>query len=106
MTSRPLFPTTLLGLSPPYLLGTGHTDHSGTCLREENITEQLDQALASLKLDTLDLDLLHEECRALFADFTAGQEKEMKALHLNLAQIEERVGRLTDAYIDSVIDKS
>lgn len=42
----------------------------------------------------------------MFADFTAGQEKEMKALHLNLAQIEERVGRLTDAYIDSVIDKS
>ena len=76
-----------------------------TCLREENITEQLDRALASLKLETLDLELLHEECRALFADFTAGREEEVKALHLNLAQIDERVARLTDAYIDRVIDK-
>jgi hypothetical protein len=76
-----------------------------TCLREENITEQLDRALASLKLDSLDLDLLNEECRSLFTDFVAEQEEEVKALHLNVAQIDERVARLTDAYIDRVIDK-
>jgi DNA invertase Pin-like site-specific DNA recombinase len=76
-----------------------------TCLREEFITEQLDRAFASLKLDSIDLDLLNEECRLLFTDYVAEQEEEVKALHLNVSQIDERVARLTDAYIDRVIDK-
>ncbi len=76
-----------------------------TCLREERISELLNLALAELKLGTLDLDLLGEKCRELFKDFASKREDEAKAFQLNLAQVEERIARLTDAYIDRAIDK-
>ncbi|MBI3894341.1 MAG: recombinase family protein [Acidobacteria bacterium] len=76
-----------------------------TCLREDAVAEQLDRAIAELNLDSLDIDLLKQECAFVTKDIAGSREQDVKALQLSVSQIDDRVLRLTDAYIDRLIDK-
>jgi site-specific DNA recombinase len=73
--------------------------------REERIDNALEEAFGSLRLDEEEINYV----RQWFANAQANQEvyraKEVEVVQLNLAQVRDRLGRLTDAYLDGAIDK-
>jgi site-specific DNA recombinase len=74
--------------------------------REERIDGALERAFAPLRLDEEEMRYV----RQWFANAQASQEvqraKQLEAIQLNLAQLRDRLGRLTDAYLDGAIDKA
>jgi DNA invertase Pin-like site-specific DNA recombinase len=84
-----------------------HTRQCGTrTTREERIDSALAGAFASLRLDEEEMRYV----RQWFANAQANREenrtKELEMARLKIAQVRDRLGRLTDAYIDGAIDKS
>ena len=84
-----------------------HNRQCGTkTTREERIDSTVAGAFAPLRLDEEEMNYV----RQWFANAQANQEahraKELETARLNLAHVRDRLGRLTDAYIDGAIDKS
>lgn len=76
-----------------------------TGVREEFIEEKIQESFTGLQLkeeDYRDLSFLVSESRGNWKD---EREKLLKTLQLSLKQIEGRLGKLTDAYLDGVLDK-
>jgi len=76
-----------------------------TCMREENIADQASDALSRLHYYPEEYDELAKEFERLDREAIGKREDHLKAATIQLNRINERLARLTDAYIDRLIDK-
>jgi site-specific DNA recombinase len=74
-------------------------------IREEQVEDEVQRVLASLQFEPGEIVELNQLVADLRGDWTNEQEAMLRALRLRLAEIKERLDRLTDAYIDRLIDK-
>lgn len=77
----------------------------GVSVREEIIDNGVRNALHDLVLNEQELADLATEFRRQTESIAANSAKEQEALRLKLANVDARVARLTDAYIDRLIEK-
>jgi len=78
---------------------------SKTCIREEAVETEVLQQFSLLRLNEEERVYATQEIARLRADWDKKEESLVQSLHLRLGQLNERLGRLTDAYIDRVIEK-
>lgn len=76
-----------------------------TTLREEVVTEELNQLLGRLRFGDDEKAYFTEKVFSLREEWTKQWESGMAAMKLQIAQSKDRRKRLTDAYLDQVIDK-
>jgi len=76
-----------------------------TCLREEDVEAVFLRTFSDLRFADDERRYFWDEVRKLKSDDRQNQEKTISALQLQLSQMGERLNRLTDAYIDRLIDK-
>jgi len=75
------------------------------CVREELIEQAVVQNLKALQLDPKDHTFLKKKIGILQTSFSANRMDGIEALQIKLAQAKDRMDRLTDAYLDSGIDR-
>jgi site-specific DNA recombinase len=83
--------------------------HTGSCatkgIREEDVDDEVRRTLSKLQLEHEEV----EELKRLVAELRSGWSNEREATlqgqELGLGKIKERLDRLTDAYIDRLIDR-
>lgn len=76
-----------------------------TSIREEAVDGAFSNAFEPLYFDEAERTILSEKLAEVREDFATQWETELSALRLQLGQIRERLDRLTDAYIDRLIDR-
>lgn len=83
-----------------------HTrDCARPCMREELIHAHVQDALTRVRMEKEDVDELELEFSHLEGDRAMQHENAIKGLELQIANIDDRRNRLTDAYIDRVLTK-
>lgn len=83
-----------------------HTKHDPTtCVREERIHETVLVQLSPLQFDSDELRYMRIRIDQMKENWEQEQGTYIKSLELNQQQLKDRVNRLTDAYIDRLIDK-
>ena len=75
------------------------------CVREEAVDEALLREFRKLQFLPEERQYLRQELANMRMDAKSNQEEAIRALDLRLAQIQDRLSRLTDAYIDRLIEK-
>lgn len=75
------------------------------CVKEQTITQKVLETLAPLQFNSQEVDYLGGKVIQLKKDWDVKQQDHIKALKLELSQLNERLDRLTDAYIDRMIEK-
>jgi site-specific DNA recombinase len=90
----------------------GHTyyrchmkDCSTKCIREEDVESQILAALSRLEFSQKEKEFLRAKVDRMSIDWTSEQEALTRNLHLRLDNTRERLNKLTDAYIDGIIEK-
>jgi site-specific DNA recombinase len=78
---------------------------STTAIREEAVDKSFLETFLGLRLPPGEQRYCWQEAQRLKADNVRQQEQAVASCQLQLKQIEERINRLTDAYIDRLIDK-
>ena len=76
-----------------------------TAIREENAEQSFLEQFLSLRLSPDEQQYCWQEAHQLKADRIRHQEDAVNGLKLQLGQIDERLNRLTDAYIDRLIER-
>lgn len=76
------------------------------CVREENVEETTLRALEKLELNGKERDYLLTRVQKLKGEWERHVGELTAGLELRLRQINDRLSRLTDAFIDQLIDKS
>jgi site-specific DNA recombinase len=76
-----------------------------TCVREETVEKAVLAKLFEIQLSENEKTYLQEEIAHLKEGWGKEQEAQRNALNLRLNHIQDRLDRLTDAYIDRLIDK-
>lgn len=83
--------------------------HTRTCpttsLREDIIAAEVEQRLSALRFTHAEKDYFAARIRALKATWFADREREAEALSIKIAQLTERLNRVTDAWIDGTLDR-
>jgi len=83
-----------------------HTDSCPTtCLREEVVESAVSAEFSRLALSNEERRYLALELQTMRANAAGQRQETVTALTLRLSQIDDRVGRLTDAYIDRLIEQ-
>jgi len=83
-----------------------HTkDCPTTGIREEPVDERIDGTLRPLQFDEEERACLSQRLAKISAEWSAEQEDQTAALKMRLGQLQDRLARLTDAYIDRVIER-
>ena len=82
-----------------------HTRGCSSALREEAIDEKLDHALRPFQIEPTELDELRSQIGFHSKSGAAAREHLMQGVRLSLAAIEGRLQRLTDAFIDQLLDR-
>ena len=77
-----------------------------TCLREEKINDALREVAARFRIPHDDWDEIRHEADTILADAKTKIDDTLQSLTLAIAAIDDRLGRLTDGYIDRVIDRN
>lgn len=75
------------------------------CVREDAIDQQIQDMLDKLCIPKEEIKILELELEYLQAERFQHREELLRGAELNLANIDTRITRLTDAYIDRLIDK-
>jgi site-specific DNA recombinase len=78
---------------------------SKSCVREETVEEEVLQRFSLLRLNERERAYAIQKIGGLKEDWSKQREGLTQALRLRLGQLNERLARLTDAYIDRVIEK-
>jgi site-specific DNA recombinase len=73
-------------------------------LRETLLEEQIQEKIAPLTFDTADREHLAERIAVIRKDTAREHESQIKALELSANALDERLNRLTDAFLDQTID--
>jgi site-specific DNA recombinase len=81
------------------------TDCPTTTVREEVVETTVLHRFQQLRLTVGEQRYIEQELRQMRAEDTQHQDDAVKALQLKLGQIDERLNRLTDAYIDRMLEK-
>ena len=76
-----------------------------TSVREETVEEEVFRILLQLQFSEAETAYFQKKVAHLKEKWDSEQEDQGKALRLRLGQLEDRLARLTDAYIDRVIEK-
>jgi site-specific DNA recombinase len=76
-----------------------------TCLREETIETEILRTFGPLRFNAAEKEYFALKIARLKKDWGTQQETQIQSLSLNLGQIQDRLSRLTDAYIDRMIEK-
>jgi Site-specific recombinases, DNA invertase Pin homologs len=76
-----------------------------TCVREETVHEEVLRMLSELQFSEVETAYFQKKIAHLKEKWDSEQEDQGKALRLRLGQLQDRLARLTDAYIDRVIEK-
>lgn len=76
-----------------------------TTIREELVEEKVLQRFEQLRLGDGERKFIGCTLRRMRDEDTKHQEESINAFQLKLGQIEERLNRLTDAYIDRLVEK-
>jgi site-specific DNA recombinase len=83
--------------------------HTTTCstrsLREEIVERAVLAAFSWLSLSTSERRYIEQELERMRGDAAGQRQKRIAALNLQLSQVDDRLGRLTDAYIDRLIEQ-
>jgi site-specific DNA recombinase len=97
------------------LIGETHKDHiyyrchtrdcPTTAIREEQVEEKVLERFEQLRLGDGERQYIACTLRKMRDEDTQHQEETINAFQLKLGQIEERLNRLTDAYIDRLVEK-
>ncbi|CAH1903573.1 Resolvase family site-specific recombinase [Candidatus Nitrotoga sp. HW29] len=84
-----------------------HTrDCPRACVREDSIDEQMKQVLDSLWMPNEEIIVIERELSHLKEERFKRSKELLNAAELNVSNIDARISRLTDAYIDRMIDKA
>lgn len=75
------------------------------CIREEPVEDGVIEKLMEVQLDPEQHEYLAKKIDEFKQNYTANRAKEIDTLEIRVAQIKERLGLLTDAYLDNTIDK-
>jgi DNA invertase Pin-like site-specific DNA recombinase len=76
-----------------------------TAIREEAVNQSFVERFLALQLSQDEQQYCWQEVRVLRADRIRHQEETIGSLKLRVGQIDERLNRLTDAYIDRLVDR-
>jgi len=76
-----------------------------TSIRQEDVDTTVRQALEPLRFSLKESQYLQTEVLRLRTEWVGEREKQVKALKLSLAANEDRMKRLTDAFLDQAIDR-
>jgi DNA invertase Pin-like site-specific DNA recombinase len=79
---------------------------TGNSLREENITEGLIVLFRRMQLSETEANALQTEASVLGANWKTEADRQAEANKLTMRNLETRLSRLTDAYLDGVVDKA
>jgi len=82
-----------------------HGKACGECVREEALDEGITNELAKLVLRDNEISDFLADYRDYYESINGNREREKEALRLRLSGIESRLVRLTDAYVDRLIEK-
>lgn len=77
-----------------------------TCIREEDAEGAIHQAFRTLELSQRERDYLRERIGRLKGEWGRQEEDQKASLGLRLSQVRDRINRLTDAFVDRVIEQS
>jgi len=75
------------------------------CIREDTVEHFVKNTLKTISLTPSELSELKNALLVRKVDWVDTQEKKLKALSLNIHQLESREQKLMDAYLDNVIEK-
>ena len=76
-----------------------------TCLREEEVERFVQDTLEKVRLSQREEELMVVDLVARLESASKEEKDLMVGIRLNLDQLDARLGRLTDAYIDRIVDK-
>jgi site-specific DNA recombinase len=76
-----------------------------TCLREEAIEGEVVAVLNLLRFTPEEREQIDGEVAALKAEWSTRRVDELKGAELHLARLDDRLNKLTDAFLDSLIDR-
>lgn len=76
-----------------------------TCVREETVEEAVLSELRKLRLSEDERRFLKQELGRIAVDGQAAKMDAVRSLDLRLRQLDDRLGRLTDAYIDRLLER-
>ena len=83
--------------------------HTRTCpmtaVRQENIDHALRELTSRIRLPDDELNLIEEDIDAALAHVKTSADDEKRGLSLSIAALGSRLGRLTDALIDGMLDR-
>ncbi len=77
-----------------------------TCIREDEIESKIKETFSRVQFNEKELAYLLSKVVKLDGDWGAEHEELINAGMLSLVKLSDRLNRLTDAYIDRVIDKN
>ena len=84
--------------------------HTPSCpttgIREEKVDQTLKLKLHPLELTPTELNAAEKALTRFETNWTANQEQLKTSLNLRLAQIQDRLSRLTDAFVDGLLDQA
>jgi len=75
------------------------------CVREDVIDSQMQAVLDKLWIPSYEIDQLEVELSYLQSERYKQRDELLKSAELNLTNVDAKIARLTDAYIDRMIDK-
>ena len=76
-----------------------------TCVRENIMDEKVEDIFSMVSLNEIELMYLEQRTRKLKEDKAESHLEQKKAVELNIQSLQERLNRVTDAYIDRLIGK-
>jgi site-specific DNA recombinase len=76
-----------------------------TCIREEAVEEAILEKFSPLQLTSQEKAYLEPKIAGLRENWVNEQQDQLKTLELQMSKVQERLDRLTDAYIDRLIEK-
>jgi hypothetical protein len=77
----------------------------GTSIREDEAAAVVEQYLLALRFDDEEKACCQEIMAKATENWSSQQEEEVKSAQLRLSQVKDRLNRLTDAYLDAVLDR-
>lgn len=83
-----------------------HTKHCHTtCIRETIVENKVKEKLSLIQFEDQELTYLKDKVDELRDDWEGEKKNHINTMNLNLKRIEDRLDRLTDAYVDQLITK-
>ena len=75
-------------------------------IREDAIEQALTEVLKQLRFDEAENRYIREKIKASYQNVITFKEAQTRALNLQLEQLQARLSKLADAYIDAMLDKT